>query len=457
MMNYDLMIPKNYLRASALNIPDKSEPEIIRHFITLSKKNYCVDTNLYPLGSCTMKYNPKIHEEIAALPGFSQLHPYEPEELCQGTLKALYEFERLISEICGMYMFSLQPAAGAQGELAGMMLVHKYHKDRNDYKRRKVLIPDSSHGTNPASSALSGYEVAELKSNNEGLIDLGLLKKSMTDEVAAIMLTNPNTLGLFEKDILEISKIVHSKGGFIYCDGANLNALLGFVKPGEMGIDVLHINLHKTFSTPHGGGGPGSGPVGVCKALSPYLPIPRIEKKKGRFVLNYNLPHSIGRVKAFYGNAGVILRAYAYILSLGKKGLRDVSGDAVLNANYLRDRLKAHYELPYDERNMHEFVLSAGRQRKQGVSALDIAKRLLDYGFYAPTIYFPLIVDEAIMIEPTETESKETLDRFADAMLAISKEAEENPDILKNAPHNTGIRRLDDVKACREPDLGRKK
>lgn len=447
------MIPKNYLRTSALNIPNKSEPEIARHFISLSQKNYCVDTHFYPLGSCTMKYNPKVNEEIAMLAGFSELHPYQPEELCQGTLKALYEFERLLCEICGMSAFSLQPAAGAHGELAGMMLIHKYHKDRKDSQRRKVLIPDSSHGTNPASSALAGYEVVELKSNKDGLIDGQLLKGLMTEEVSAIMLTNPNTLGLFEKDILEISKVVHSKGGLVYCDGANLNALLGVAKPGDMGIDVLHINLHKTFSAPHGGGGPGSGPVGVCKKLVPYLPLPRIEKKGKRFFLNYALPDSIGRVKAFYGNIGVILRAYGYVKALGRDGLKRVSKDAVLNANYIKSRLSAHYDIPYNGNTMHEFVISAKRQKDYGVSAMDIAKRLLDYGFYAPTVYFPLIVEEAIMIEPTETESKETLDKFVDAMLAIAKEAKDSPEILKSAPHTTPIRRLDEVRACREPDL----
>ncbi len=444
------MIPKKFLRNSPPELPEVSELDIVRHFTRLSQLNYSIDTHFYPLGSCTMKYNPKVNDTLASLEGFTQLHPYQPESYCQGILRLLYKFEQMLKEVCGMDAFSLQPSAGAHGELTGMLMVHVYHKKKGE-KRDTVIIPDSAHGTNPASAAMCGYEVVEIKSNTEGLIDLEELKRAMTDKVAALMITNPNTLGLFEKDILKISQIVHDAGGLLYCDGANMDALLGIARPGDMGVDILHLNLHKTFSTPHGGGGPGAGPIGVKENLKKFLPIPTIKEREGRYTLNYNNPDSIGRVRAFYGNIGVIIRAYTYLLALGKEGLRRVGENAVLNANYLRAKLSTYYNIPYGKRCMHEFVLSFKKQK--GVSTLDIAKRLLDYGFHAPTIYFPLIVEEALMIEPTETESKETLDAFASALISIANEIETQPELLKGAPHTTPIARLDEVKAAREPNL----
>lgn len=444
------MIQERFLRKSLPELPEVSELDAVRHFTRLSQLNYSIDTHFYPLGSCTMKYNPKINDTLASLEGFTQLHPYQQESLCQGILRLLYEFEQMLKEICGMDAFSFQPSAGAHGELTGMLMVHAYHKKKGE-KRDIVIIPDSAHGTNPASAAMCGYEVVEIKSNPEGLIDLEELKRAMTDKVAALMITNPNTLGLFEKDILKISQIVHDAGGLLYCDGANMDALLGIARPGDMGVDILHLNLHKTFSTPHGGGGPGAGPIGVKKNLKEFLPIPTIEEQDGRYTLNYNNPDSIGRVRAFYGNIGVIIRAYTYLLALGKEGLRRVGENAVLNANYLRAKLSTYYNIPYGKHCMHEFVLSFKKQK--GVSTLDIAKRLLDYGFHAPTIYFPLIVEEALMIEPTETESKETLDAFASALINIANEIETQPELLKDAPHTTPVARLDEVKAAREPNL----
>ncbi|MDO8093695.1 MAG: aminomethyl-transferring glycine dehydrogenase subunit GcvPB [Candidatus Brocadiales bacterium] len=444
------LIPERFLRNASPELPEVSELDIVRHFTRLSQLNYSIDTHFYPLGSCTMKYNPKINDTLASLEGFTQLHPYQPESHCQGILRLLYEFEQVLKEICGMDAFSLQPSAGAHGELTGMLITHAYHKKKGE-KRGIVIIPDSAHGTNPASAAMCGYEVVEIKSNTEGLIDLEELKHAMTDMVAALMITNPNTLGLFEKDILKISQIVHDAGGLLYCDGANMDALLGIARPGDMGVDILHLNLHKTFSTPHGGGGPGAGPIGVKENLKKFLPIPTIEKRTGRYTLNYNKPDSIGRIRAFYGNIGVIIRAYTYLLALGKEGLRRVGENAVLNANYLRNKLSPHYDIPYGKHCMHEFVLSFKKQK--GISTLDIAKRLLDYGFHAPTIYFPLIVEEALMIEPTETESKETLDAFANALISIANEIETQPELLKGAPHTTPVARLDEVKAAREPNL----
>ncbi len=446
------LIPERCLRKD-LPLPELSEPEIIRHFTRLSQLNYAVDTGFYPLGSCTMKYNPRVNEEIASLPGLARLHPYQPEELCQGALRLMYELGEYLAQIGGMDAVTLQPAAGAHGELTGMLIIRAYFLSKGQ-KRHKVIIPDSAHGTNPASAALCGYQAVEVKSDKKGCVDIGELNKLVDDDVAAIMLTNPNTLGLFEGNILEIAAIVHRAGGLLYCDGANLNALLGVARPGDMGFDLLHFNLHKTFSTPHGGGGPGSGPLGVKKALAPFLPVPLVVKQGKRYLLNYNCLLSIGKVRSFYGNFGVLVKAYAYLLSLGSEGLRQVAENAVLNANYLMNRFKDHYHLPYDRICKHEFVLSGARQKKRGIRALDIAKRLIDYGFHPPTIYFPLIVNEALMIEPTETESRQTLDRFADALIKI---AGEDVKTLKSAPHHTPVGRLDEAAAAREPNLRWKK
>ena len=446
------VIPMEFLREDIPGFPSVSEMETVRHFVRLSQWNFGVDTGFYPLGSCTMKYNPKINEDIARLPGFSNVHPYQPEELSQGALRLMYELEGFLGEISGMDAVTLQPAAGAHGELCGMLMIAKYFKEKGK-PRKKVIIPDTAHGTNPASSHLAGFSVVPIKEENGGVITPNAVRSAMDEDTAAIMLTNPNTLGLFEKNIKEIAEIVHKRGGFIYCDGANLNALMGIAKLGNMGVDVIQFNLHKTFSTPHGGGGPGSGPVGVKKALEPYLPKPRIIKKGRRFSLDYNRPKSIGRLKAFYGNFGIMVRAYSYIRALGPDGLKKATEMAVLNANYIKEKLKGHYYLPYNQICMHESVFSDKFQSKNNVHTLDIAKRLIDYGFHPPTIYFPLIVPGAIMIEPTETETKETLDRFIDAMINISKEADEKPDMVRDAPQNTRLGRLDEVKAARNPVL----
>ena len=429
-----------------------------------------------------MKYNPKINEESARLEGFTKLHPYQPVEHCQGILRLLYDFEHMLKVISGMSAFTLQPAAGAHGELTGMLIIRAYMEKKGE-TRHKIIVPDSAHGTNPASAALCGYEVESIQSNAEGLVDIKKLKDSFTRDTAALMITNPNTLGLFEKDILEICKIAHDAGGLVYCDGANMSALLGLARPGDMGVDILHLNLHKTFSTPHGGGGPGAGPIGVTEKLKPFLPVPRIEmvgklttentegtekniieqlmklNKSSHssvvdlFYLNYDYPDSIGRVRAFYGHVGMMIRAYTYLLSLGKEGVCKVGEYAVLNANYLRHKLAKYYDIPYGKTCMHEFVISAKKQKGKGASALDIAKKLLDYGFHAPTIYFPLIVEEAMMIEPTETESRETLDAFADAMIQIATDIEQRPEAVRNTPQTTPIGRPDEVKAAREPRL----
>ncbi|MCH8329423.1 MAG: aminomethyl-transferring glycine dehydrogenase subunit GcvPB [Nanoarchaeota archaeon] len=444
------LLPKNILR-NELNLPELSELDVVRHYTALSRKNFGVDNGFYPLGSCTMKYSPKINEDIARLPGFTAIHPLAPENLNQGALQLMYELEKDLCEITGMERFTLQPAAGSHGELAGVMIIKKYFELKGE-KRNKILIPDSAHGTNPASAALCEFETVQIKSNNEGLIDLEDLKKHINKDVAALMLTNPNTLGLHDKNILEIAKILHDNGSLFYCDGANANALLGIVKIADMGFDIVHLNLHKTFSTPHGCGGPGSGPVGVVKHLVDFLPTPLIDKKNNEYYFNYNLKNSIGRVRAFYGNFGVLVKAYTYIKSLGTEGLRQVAENAVLNANYLMSKLKKHYDLPYDNVCKHEFVLS-DKGMPNNITTTDIAKRLLDYGFHAPTIYFPLIVHGAIMIEPTETESKQTLDKFAEVMIKIKKEAQENPELLKNAPSTTPVKRLDAVLAARKPVL----
>lgn len=448
------LIPEDAVREEISEFPSLSEVDVVRHFTRLSQWNYAVDLGFYPLGSCTMKYNPKINEDIARLSGFSNIHPYQPEDLSQGALQMMFELGEYLSEIGGMDKVSLQPAAGAHGELAGMMMIKAYHESKGE-KRHKVIIPDSAHGTNPASSSLCGYKVIELKSNGRGLIDPEAVEKAMDKDVAAFMITNPNTLGLFEVNILEITEIVHRNGGLVYCDGANLNAIMGIARPGDMGVDVLHFNLHKTFSTPHGGGGPGAGPVGIKKELIPFMPVPIIESSKLKTIyrLNYNFPHSIGRVKAFYGNFGILVRAYTYIRTMGAEGLKKASEAAVLNANYIMSQLKDYYHLPYDRQCMHECVFSDKTQNKYGITTLDIAKALMDYGFHPPTIYFPLIVKGAIMIEPTETECKDTLDRFIDAMKDIAVRAEKAPDSIKKSPLKPKITRLNETKAAREPDL----
>lgn len=440
-------LPDKFLRDS-LNLPELSEVDVVRHYIALSRRNFGVDNGFYPLGSCTMKYNPKVNEDLAKLDGFVNVHPYQPH--VQGCLQLMYELKQYLCEITGMDDFTLQPAAGAHGELTGLMIVKAYFESKGE-NRTKVIVPDSSHGTNPASATMCGLKAIEIKSK-DGCVDVNELAKVMDEDVAAIMLTNPNTLGLFEKDILKINELIHEYGALSYCDGANLNALLGICRPGDMGFDIIHLNLHKTFSTPHGCGGPGAGPVGVKEDLIKFLPIPRIEKIGNKYELTYNHPHSIGRVKAFYGNFGVMIKAYTYILSLGPQGLREVAENAVLNANYLKEKLKKYYHLPYDKICKHEFVLS-DKGMPNNVTTNDIAKRLIDYGFHPPTVYFPLIVPGAIMIEPTETESKEMLDRFIEIMVRIKEEAEKNPEVIKKAPNNSVIKRLDAVKAARHPDL----
>ncbi|MFQ5901282.1 MAG: aminomethyl-transferring glycine dehydrogenase subunit GcvPB [Thermodesulfobacteriota bacterium] len=446
------VIPTDYLRDEIEGFPEVSELEVVRHFTRLSSWNYGVDTGFYPLGSCTMKYNPRVNEDIAGFSGFSKSHPYQPSDLSRGALQLMYELEGCLSEISGMDAVTLQPAAGAQGELTGMLMVRAYHRDRGE-ERDRVLIPDTAHGTNPASSALCGYKVVGIKSGKDGIIHPEVVEEAMDEGVAAIMLTNPNTLGLFEKHIMEIAEIVHSKGGLVFCDGANLNALMGIVRLGNLGVDVMQFNLHKTFSSPHGGGGPGSGPVGVKMLLEPYLPNPRIIHKDGGYELDHRRSESIGRLKPFYGNFGVMVRAYAYIKRLGGEGLKRVSELAVLNANYIKERLKPHYHLPYDIPCMHESVFSDKFQQEHGVKTIDMAKRLIDCGYHPPTIYFPLVVSGAMMIEPTETEDKKTLDDFIEAMIEIARECKEQPQVVRNAPHNTKVGHLDEVRAAREPVL----
>ena len=434
-------------------LPEVSEVGLIRHFTQLSMMNHGVDAGFYPLGSCTMKYNPKINEDMAALEGFAQVHPCQPVETAQGCLQLLYEMDVMLSEITGMARVSLQPAAGAHGELTGLMIIKAYHEHRGDSKRSKIVVPDSAHGTNPASAAAAGFDVLEVKSDARGLVDTAALEALMSDEIAGLMLTNPNTLGLFEEDIRRIAEIVHAAGGLLYYDGANANAILGVSRPGDMGFDVVHLNLHKTFSTPHGGGGPGAGPVGVKEHLVPFLPKPTIEKDGDKYVLDDDRPLSIGRVRSFYGNFGVAVKAYAYIRTMGPDGLKQVSEAAVLNANYIREQLKSDYALPFDRACMHEVVFSGRRQKEQGASTLDIAKRLIDFGVHPPTVYFPLIVPEALMIEPTETESRETLDEFIAAMKQIAREAEQTPELLREAPHGTPVSRLDEARAARDTKL----
>lgn len=447
------LIGSEYLRSQDPTLPEVSELDAVRHFTQLSQRNHGVDFGFYPLGSCTMKYNPKVNEATASFDGFLKLHPYQSEDASQGALEVMYDLSQMLAEITGMAKVSLQPAAGAHGETTGLMIMKAYHNSRNDEKRTKIVVPDSAHGTNPASSAVAGFDIVEVKSNPDGGVDLDSLRTLMSDEIAGLMLTNPNTLGLFDPNITEIADIVHQAGGLLYYDGANLNAVMGIARPGDMGFDVVHVNLHKTFSTPHGGGGPGSGPVGVKETLIPFLPVPIIEKRRETYYLDWDKPQTIGKIKGFYGNFGVLVRAYTYILSMGADGLKDVSETAVLNANYIAAKLKDVYKLPYDKICMHECVLSGDYQMKYGVSTLDIAKRLLDFGYHPPTIYFPLIVHEAMMIEPTECESKETLDEFIGVMRAIAREAEEDPEKVKGAPYTTIISRLDEALAARKPIL----
>ncbi len=441
-----------YTRTEIEGFPELSEVEVARHYTRLSRLNYAIDLGLYPLGSCTMKYNPKINEKVARLPGFAEAHPQLPESAAQGCLRLMHDLERALCAICGMDRFTLQPAAGAQGELTAIMMVRAYHSERGN-PRQVVLIPDSAHGTNPASARIAGYRVEQMASNERGCIDLGALRRRMSEDVALLMLTNPNTLGVFETEIREIAQAVHAKGALLYMDGANLNAFVGVARPGDMGVDLHHINLHKTFSTPHGGGGPGAGPVGVRRPLEPYLPIPTIEKEGPVFFLKHDRPKSIGRVRSFYGNFGMFVRAYTYILALGPDGLRRMSETAVLNANYIRRKLEDVYHLPYSEPSLHEVVFSDRHLEDTGVRTLDIAKRLMDYGFHPPTIYFPLIVKGAMMIEPTESESREELDAFVEAMRRISEEARRDPALVRAAPHTTPVRRLDEVGAARNPVL----
>jgi glycine dehydrogenase subunit 2 len=445
-------IPESYLREDIPGFPELGELELLRHFTRLSQRNYAIESQFYPLGSCTMKYNPKINEVVARYPGFSLIHPLAPPTMNQGALELLYGLERMLAEIGGMDEVSLQPSAGAQGELTGLMVIRAYLSAQGN-PRKKIIVPDTAHGTNPASSTLCGYDVVQISSNEHGVIAAETVANAMDEDVAALMVTNPNTLGIFEKNIESVAEVVHGKGGLVYLDGANLNALLGIAKPGHMGVDVLHMNLHKTFSTPHGGGGPGAGPVAVKRLLRDFLPMPRIVKTGDGYELIEDTAASIGRVRSFFGNFGVLVRAYAYILSLGGDGLEEAGRMAVLNANYIRSKLEQHYQLAYHEPCMHECIFTDRLQHKNGVSTLDIAKRLLDYGFHPPTIYFPLVVSGALMIEPTETETPETLDQFIEAMIAIAREAREAPDLVKNAPHTTPVRRLDEAKAARKPVL----
>lgn len=446
----DSLIPGEFLNDSELELPELYEVDIIRHYTNLSNKNYGLDTGFYPLGSCTMKYNPKINEDTARYDGFANLHPLQPDDCTQGSLQLLHELELSLSEIAGMDRTTLQPAAGAHGELTGVMIIKAYHEKRGEGHRNKIIVPDSAHGTNPATAGMAGYKIVEIKSTKDGLVDLDALRAAVGDDTAGLMLTNPNTLGIFDKGIKEIAEIVHEAGGLLYYDGANANAILGYARPGDMGFDVVHFNLHKTFSTPHGGGGPGSGPVGVKKELVPFLPVPMVEKKDDKYFLDYDYPDSIGKVKDFYGHFGILVRAYTYILTMGSDGLKKASEMAVLNANYLCSQLKDHYHLPIDTIYKHEFVLGGLKDTLSEVTTLDIAKRLLDLGYHPPTIYFPLIINEALMIEPTETESKETLDEFIQAMIQIAKEAESDPAILKSAPNRTKVRRPNEVKAARD-------
>lgn len=447
------LIPQEMLRQEEPALPEVYEVDVIRHYTELSRRNFGVDNGFYPLGSCTMKYNPKVNEDVARYAGFAKIHPYQPEQSIQGALELMHTLQKDLAALTGMDAVTLQPAAGAHGEWTGLMMIRAYHEKRGEH-RTKVIVPDSSHGTNPASATVAGFQTITIPSTPEGLVDLEALRAAVGSDTAALMLTNPNTLGLFEKQISEVAQIVHEAGGLLYYDGANSNAIMGITRPGDMGFDVVHLNLHKTMSTPHGGGGPGAGPVGVKSRLLPFLPEPVVEKlEDGTFTLRSGSPDSIGRVKAYYGNFGILVRAYTYIRSYGPEGLRRVSECAVLNANYMMHRLKDHYEMPYTSVCKHEFVMSGKGLKQYGIRTLDVAKRLLDFGYHPPTVYFPLNVEECIMIEPTETESKETLDAFIDTMIQIAGEAKDNPELLLNAPYGTAVRRLDETTAARKPVL----
>ncbi|RPI09565.1 MAG: glycine dehydrogenase subunit 2 [Zetaproteobacteria bacterium] len=448
----ETLIPAHLLRGGIPGLPEVSEVDVVRHYTRISQWNYGIDLGFYPLGSCTMKYNPRVNEDLVRLPGFSKAHPYLPDALAQGALELMWELERYLAEVSGLDRVTLHPSAGAHGELTGVMMIRAYHQAKGN-PRRTILIPESAHGTNPASSALCGYQVVPIKSGPRGVVEPQAVAAAMDDQVAAIMITNPNTLGLFEEHIAEIAAIVHARGGQVYCDGANLNAVMGVSRPGDWGVDVIQINLHKTFSQPHGGGGPGAGPVAVRRHLAPFLPVPTVEKRGDAFALDVDRPKSIGRVRSFAASFGVMVRAYAYIRSLGAAGLKQAAETAVLNANYVMHGLKGAYHLPYDRPCKHECVFSDAHQLPDGVKTLDIAKRLMDYGFHPPTIYFPLIVSGALMIEPTETESKETLDQFIAAMQAIAREAKETPDVVRAAPHKPVLGRLDETRAARQPVL----
>ncbi len=445
-------IPAKLVRKNAARLPEVSEGEAVRHFVNLSSLNHHIDKAIYPLGSCTMKYNPKINEVVSRLDGFSTLHPLQDASLVQGALEIEYRLARYLEAISGMDAVTLQPAAGSQGELTGLLLIRKFHEAKGE-RRKYILIPDSAHGTNPASVTMAGYEAVQLRSNDRGTVDIEDLRARLSPDVAGMMLTNPNTLGLFERQIKEIARLVHEAGALMYFDGANLNALLGIIRPGDIGFDIAHINLHKTFSTPHGGGGPGAGPVAVKKNLERYLPVPRIVAERGGYRLKWDYPGSIGRMHAFFGNFGMHVRAYTYIRMYGKERIGEISKNAIINANYLLARLKGLFTVPYPGPCMHELVLSGQKVRSSGIKVVDVAKRLLDYGVHAPTVYFPLNVREALMIEPTETESKESLDRFADALEMVLKEASENPSLLLDAPHNTPVARLDDAHAAKHLDV----
>lgn len=447
------LLPAESIRQEPAPLPEMSELDVVRHFVRLSRRNHAIDVGFYPLGSCTMKYNPKVNDKAAALPGFRRIHPYQSPDTVQGALELMYHLERFLCEIAGLDEASLQPAAGAQGELLGLLLIRAYHADRGEAYRDEIICPDAAHGTNPASAAMCGYKLVQIPTDARGGMDIEALRKAINPKTAGLMLTNPNTLGLFDENIVEIAEMVHAAGGLLYYDGANANAIVGRSRPGDMGFDIVHFNLHKTFSTPHGGGGPGAGPVVVRKDLARFLPAPRIVAEGDKFRFDWGDLGTVGRLHAFYGNFGVLVRAYTYIRRLGAEGLLRVSEHAVLHANYLMRKLQPYYDLPYDRHCKHEFVLSGRRQKKQGVRTLDIAKRLLDFGVHAPTIYFPMIVEEALMIEPTETEPKEVLDQFVDIMIQIAREAEENPEVVKNAPHRMVVGRLDEARAARQLDL----
>lgn len=446
-------VPERFLRKSPPPLPEVSELDAVRHFVRLSHLNHAIDVGFYPLGSCTMKYNPKVNDLLASLEGFRDIHPGQPEDQIQGALELMWNLQEMIARIVGLPAVTLQPAAGAHGEMTGLLLIKKHFESQGETGRRKVIVPDTAHGTNPATAAMVGFEVVEIKSNERGHVDPAALAPVLGPDVAAIMLTNPNTLGLFEANIMAVQELVHDAGGLLYYDGANLNAIMGLTRPGDMGFDVCHLNLHKTFSTPHGGGGPGGCAVGVRQNLERFLPVPVVSRAGERFFFDWQRPDSIGKVKGFYGNFGILVRAYAYILACGGDGLCQVSRDAVLNANYLKEQLRQYFDLPYPQACMHEFVLSGVWQKERGVSTTNIAKRMLDYGVHAPTVYFPLVVPEAMMIEPTETESKQTLDSFVEIMARIDQETKSEPDLVRGAPHVTPVGRLDEALAARKPNL----